>query len=212
MTPSERIGIGAALGGGNSPNGRDAPHVSGADELKSIPDCRDTVWRELARRHTDDNDVGREPLPPAQRLGTAKVATRLVALASTAFGEPRLQQRRHTRRFHSGYVDRFLSGLPKTFYADLEEHGMRSAGKAFYVIYMRWPSSSISFQPGIPLGIEELDRAIFWRQRLRKPGSVVTRGYLLASYIGSGGGEYRGAVARHSGHVQSRAATLDRNI
>ena len=84
--------------------------------------------------------------------------------ASTAFGEPRFTNDVDILAdFTEESLDRFLSSLPKTFYADTE--GALDAlrrGRSFNVIYMPMAFKFDFFPAGaFPLGIQELDRAVF---------------------------------------------------
>jgi hypothetical protein len=138
--------------------------------------------------------------------------------ASTAFGEPRFTNNVDILAdFTLDNVDRFLSGLPKTFYADLEE--ARNAirlGRPFNVIYMPM-AFKFDFFPAraFPLGIEELDRAIFLEGSglSETPAPFVTPEDILLAKLHwfRLGGEVSEVQWRDiQGIVQSRAATLDR--
>jgi len=84
--------------------------------------------------------------------------------ASTAFGEPRFTNNVDILAdFTQTSLDQFLGSLPETFFADREEaqSAIRS-GRPFNVIYMPM-AFKFDFFPAraFPLGIEELDRALF---------------------------------------------------
>ncbi len=84
--------------------------------------------------------------------------------ASTAFGEPRFTNDVDVLAdFTEESLDRFLSSLPKTFYADPEEalNAVR-LGRSFNVIYMPMAFKFDFFPAGaFPIGMQELDRAVF---------------------------------------------------
>jgi hypothetical protein len=84
--------------------------------------------------------------------------------ASTAFGEPRFTNDVDILAdFTQESLDRFLGSLPGTFFADPEE-ALKAIrlGRPFNVIHMPMAFKFDFFSAAaFPLGIEELDRAVF---------------------------------------------------
>ena len=138
--------------------------------------------------------------------------------ASTAFGEPRFTNGIDILAdFTQENVQPFLSSLPTTFFADLEE--ARSAirtGRPFNVIYMPM-AFKFDFFPAraFPLGIEELDRAVFLAGSglSESPVPFVTPEDILLAKLHwfRIGGEVSEVQWRDiRGIVRGRGATLDR--
>lgn len=139
--------------------------------------------------------------------------------ASTAFGEPRFTNDVDILAdFTLDNLNRFLESLPETFFADPEE--ARNAihlGRPFNVIYMPM-AFKFDFFPAraFPLGMEELDRAIFLAGSglSEAPAPFVTPEDILLAKLHwfRAGGEVSEVQWRDiRGIVRSRRATLDRD-
>jgi len=137
--------------------------------------------------------------------------------ASTAFGEPRFTNNFDILAdFNHENLDRFLAALPKTFFADQDE--ARNAilqGRPFNAIYMPM-AFKFDFFPAraFPLGIEELDRAVFLAGTglSEAPAPFVTPEDILLAKLNwfKAGGEVSEVQWRDiQGIVRSRALTLD---
>ena len=138
--------------------------------------------------------------------------------ASTAFGEPRFTNDVDVLAdFTLGKLNRFLEELPETFFSDPEE--ARSAvrlGRPFNVIYMPM-AFKFDFFPAraFPLGIQELDRAVFLVDSglSEPPVPFVTPEDILLAKLHwfREGGEVSAVQWRDiQGIVRSRAESLDR--
>jgi hypothetical protein len=138
--------------------------------------------------------------------------------ASTAFGEPRFTNDVDILAdFTPENLDGFLHSLPETFFSDPEE--IRSAirlGRPFNVIYMPMAFKFDFFPAGaFPLGIEELDRAVFLAGTglSEAPAPFVTPEDILLAKLHwyQAGGEASEVQWRDiRGIVRGRGATLDR--
>ena len=139
--------------------------------------------------------------------------------ASTAFGEPRFTNDVDILAdFTLDNLNRFLGSLPETFFADPEE--ARKAihlGRPFNVIYMPM-AFKFDFFPAraFPLGMEELDRAIFLAGSglSEAPAPFVTPEDILLAKLHwfRAGGEVSEVQWRDiRGIVRSRGGTLDRD-
>jgi hypothetical protein len=138
--------------------------------------------------------------------------------ASTAFGEPRFTNDVDILAdFTPENLGMFLGSLPETFFADADE--ARKAirlGRPFNVIYMPM-AFKFDFFPAraFPLGIEELDRALFLAGSglSEAPAPFVTPEDILLAKLHwfKAGGEVSGVQWRDiQGIVRGRGPTLDR--
>jgi hypothetical protein len=132
--------------------------------------------------------------------------------ASTAFGEPRFTNDVDILAdFTVENVGRFLAGLPATFFADPEEIVRAiGSGRPFNVIYMPM-AFKFDFFPAaaFPLGIEELDRAVWMADSglSEAPAIRHARGYpsRKTALVSVRWRSFRSTVARYPGHrSQSR--------
>ena len=127
----------------------------------------------MPARHTDDNDACRGCICPLAlvfsplRSALERAGVRYAiggSWASTAFGEPRFTNGVDILAdFNAESLDRFLGCLPSTFYSDPQEAlNAIHLGRPFNVIHMPM-AFKFDFFPAtaFPLGIEELDRAVF---------------------------------------------------
>jgi hypothetical protein len=138
--------------------------------------------------------------------------------ASTAFGEPRFTNDVNiVADLTPENLDRFLGSLPKTFYADPEDaRKALSLGRPFNVIYMPMAFKFDFFPAGaFPLGMEELDRAIFLPDSglSEAPAPFVTPEDILLAKLHwfRAGGEVSEVQWRDiQGLVRAAGATLDR--
>jgi hypothetical protein len=138
--------------------------------------------------------------------------------ASGAFGEPRFTRDVDIiADFTPQALERFIGSLPKTFYADLEEAQMSiRLGRSFNVICI-----PIAFKfdlypaRAFPLGIQELDRAVFVVRSELSPDPtpfVTPEDILLAKlhWFQAGSGLSEVQWRDIQGIVRVRSATLDR--
>jgi hypothetical protein len=139
--------------------------------------------------------------------------------ASTAFGEPRLTNDVDILAdFTPENLDRFLAALPKSLYADSDEaRSSLRLGRAFNVICMPAPFKFDLFPArAFPLGLQELDRAIFLPQSGLSEAAipfVTPEDILLAKlYWFREGGEVSELQWRDiQGIVRARGEFLDRD-
>ena len=139
--------------------------------------------------------------------------------ASTAFGEPRFTNDVDILAdLRPDNVEPFLSRLPATFYVDFDEARKSIlAGQPFNVIYMPM-AFKFDFFPAraFPLGIEELDRAVFLAGTglSEDPAPFVTPEDILLAKLHwfRAGGEVSDVQWRDiQGIVRVRSLTLDRS-
>lgn len=138
--------------------------------------------------------------------------------ASTAHGEPRFTNDVDIlAEFTEETLQRFVRNLPETFYAD-EEEALQAllAGRSFNVLHMPM-AFKFDFFPvsAFPLGIQELDRAVFLAGTglSKGPAPFVTAEDILLAKLHwfRLGGEVSEVQWRDlNGIVRGSAATLDR--
>jgi hypothetical protein len=163
--------------------------------------------------------------PPAEAFAILRAALEQSGIryavtgswASVAFGEPRFTKDVDiVADFTPQNVERFISSLPKTFYVDLDEARKSiRLGRSFNVIYMP-EAFKFDFFPAeaSPLGIQELDRAIFLTSELSElPTPFVTpEDILLAKlhWFQSGGGVSEMQWRDIQGILRASGERLDR--